>query len=191
MILFLYDTTEGGTPYAKGSIAQLSPEVKVALIQQGNAKDFPVISRSVEILSSSAIATPCISAAVDEVLTSFTIPPRILGVNSILQIEPMWTFTSSANNKILKVKIGGVTVYQAARTTSVKEAPLVVLANRNSVALQIKPYDNSYAFAGLDMPEAYSIDFSVAVNVQIMGQRTNSGDSLRLEYYRVLHFLGV
>jgi hypothetical protein len=127
---------------------------------------------------------------VDEVLTSFTIPAGTLGVNSILQIEPLWTFGGSANNKILKVKIGAVTVYSATRTTSVKEAPLFVLANRNSLSSQIKPYDNAYITAGSGAPEIYTIDFSKSRTVNITGQRANAGDSLTLEYYRILHFIG-
>jgi len=164
--------------------------IETALIANGDAKNFPSVSKPVEVLASSAIAASCTSTGTDEVLASFTINAGILGVNSILQIEPLWTFTSSANNKICKVKIAGATVYSATRTTSVKEAPLIVLANRNSLASQIQPYDNTYVTAGSGGPATYTIDFSVAVTVEITGQRANSGDSLKLEYFRVLHFVG-
>ena len=149
-----------------------------------------IITRPVEVLAGSAVAVSCASSAVDEVLASFTIPAGTMGVNSILQIEPLWTFTTSANNKIVKVKVGGSTVYTATRTTSVKEAPLIVLANRNSLAAQIKPYDDNHVVAGSGTPTTYTIDFSVAVDVEITGQRANSGDALTLEYFRVLHAVG-
>jgi hypothetical protein len=190
MIRLLSDTTISAIRYGKGSLANLAAEIEAELIEKGAAENFPLISRPIEILSGSAVAVSCALTDVDEVLTSFTIPAGTLGVNSILQIEPLWTFGGSVNNKILKVKIGVVTVYSATRTTSVKEAPLFVLANRNSLSSQIKPYDNAYIIAGSGAPEIYTIDFSKNRTVNITGQRANAGDSLTLEYYRILHFIG-
>lgn len=190
MIRFLNDETVAGYRFGKGAIARLDSATEAQLIAAADAENYPLISQPVEVLSSSALAASCVSVAFDEILASFTIPAGILGPNSILQIEPLWTFTNSANNKITKVKVGSSTVYSATRTTSVKEGPLVVLANRNSLASQIQPYDNAYVTAGSGTPATYTIDFSVAVTVQITGQRANSGDALTLEYYRVLHFVG-
>lgn len=151
---------------------------------------YPLVLRPVEILAGSAIAFSCASSAVDEELYTLNILAGTLGVNSVLQIEPLWTFASSANNKICKVVIGGTTVYTATRTTSVKEAPLIVLANRNSLASQIQPYDSAYVTAGSGAPATYTIDFSVNQTLQIIGQRASSGDALTLEYFRILHFVG-
>ena len=150
---------------------------------------YPLIRRPIETLAGSAIGFSCSSTS-EETLDSFLIRAGTLGVNSILQIAPLWTFTNSANNKILKVKIGEVTIYSATRTTSAKEAPLIVLANRNSLVSQIQPYDNGYITAGSGAPSTYTIDFSKNQIVFITGERADSGDSLKLEYYRVLHFVG-
>jgi hypothetical protein len=152
---------------------------------------YPLVTRPIEVLAGSAVASSCVSSAVDEELYTLNILAGTLGVNSVLQIEPLWTFTSSANNKICKVIIGGTTVYTSGnRTTSVKEAPLIVLANRNALNSQIMPYDNNYVTAGSGTPATYAIDFSVNQTLQIIGQRANSGDALTLEYFRVLHFVG-
>lgn len=86
------------------------------------------------------------------------------------QIELLWTFSSSANNKISWSGYG-VTVYSATRTTSVKEAPLIVLANRNSLTSQIQPYDNAYVTAGSDTQQRDTINFANSVTVDITGQR--------------------
>lgn len=190
MIKFLNDETVAGHRYGRGSIALFDSATETELIAAGDAEDYPAVAQPVEVLSSSAVATPCALTAIDEVLASFTIPAGTLGVNSILQIEPLWTFTDSVNNKIVKVKVGGVAVYTATRTTVVKEAPLVVLANRNSLVSQIQPYDNSYVAAGSGVPATYTIDFSVAVDVEITGQRANAADTLALQYFRTLHFVG-
>jgi hypothetical protein len=190
MIRLLNTKTISGQSYPVGSIVNLDSAIESQLVEFGDAKVYPLISRPIEILSGSAVAIACASASFDEILASFLIPAGALGVNSILQIEPLWTFSSSANNKILKVKIGGATVYSATRTTTVKEGPLVVLANRNSLASQFQPYDNNYVTGGSGVPATYTIDFSVNQTLQIMGQRASSGDALTLEYFRVLHFIG-
>ena len=190
MIRLKNDKTVGGMRYGKGTMIDFTPPVESELISTGDAEVYPLVSKPIEVLSGTAVAASSALTAVDEVLGSFNIPAGILGVNSVLQIEPLWTFSSSANNKTLRIKIGGTTVYSAVRTTSIKEAPLFVLANRNSLSQQIKPYDGVYVAAGSIAPETYTINFSVPVTVEITGQRANSGDSLTLEYYRVLHFVG-
>jgi len=151
---------------------------------------YPLVRRPIEILAGSAIGFSSSLTGIDEVLESFLIPAGTLGVNSILQIEPLWTFTNSANNKTLKIRIGSVEIYNATRTTSVKEAPLIILANRNSLASQIQPYDDAYVTAGSGTPATYAIDFSKNQVVFITGTRADSGDTLKLEYYRALHFVG-
>jgi hypothetical protein len=190
MIRFSNDKTVAGHRFGKGTLARFDSATEAQLIAAADAENYPVIFRPVEMLAGSAVAASCASTAFDEVLASFTITAGILGVNSILQIEPLWTFTSSANNKVVKVQLGGATVYNATRTTSVKEAPLIVLANRNSLTSQIQPYDYGYGAAGAGVPATYAIDFSRPVDVEITGQLANSGDSLKLEYFRVLHFVG-
>jgi hypothetical protein len=150
----------------------------------------PVLARPVELLKGSALAVSCTSTGRDEVLESFSISAGTVGVNSILQIEPLWAYTNSVDNKILKVKVGGVTVFSGTRTTSTREAPLIVLANRNSLSSQIRPVDGNYYSSATGAPTTYSIDFSVNVTVELIGQRASSGDTLTLEYFRVMHFIG-
>ena len=93
---------------AMASTSGATGSIRLRGVTQG-----PVIARPIEVLASSAAAVSCASVSVDEVLASFTIAAGVMGVNSILQIEPLWTFPSSANNKILKIKIAGVTVIAA------------------------------------------------------------------------------
>lgn len=149
----------------------------------------PLIRRPIEILAGSAIGFSCSSTS-EEVLDTFLIRAGTLGVNSIIQIEPLWSYTNSANNKILKVRIGGVEVYNVTRTASVKEAPLIVLANRNSLSSQIQVLDSNYIIGGANLPATYAIDFSKNVTVDITGQRASGADTLKLEYFRALHFVG-
>lgn len=150
----------------------------------------PLVARPVEILRSSAIPSSCVGSLYEEELAAFSILSGTLGVNSTLQIEPIWTFPNNANNKILRVYVGAALLYSATRTTSVKEAPLVALANRNSLTSQIQPYDGGYIAAGTVAPATFTIDFSVNQTLRITGQRALTSDALTLEYFRVLHFIG-
>jgi len=180
-----------GFPEQQASLlSELFPEMDRGL-EPDTAGSYRVVSRPMELLHNSAIAVSCASTAVDEVLASFTIPAGTVGANSIIQIEPLWTYTNSATNKILRVKMGGALVYSVTRTTSTMEIPLIVVANRNSLSSQIQPYVDKYETAAASTPATHAIDFSAAVDVEITGQRASSGDTLTLEYYRVLHFLGV
>ena len=74
MIKFLSDKTVSLIRYGAGTIASLPRQVETALIEQGAAENFLVVSRPVEVLSSSAAPVACAWTAVDEVLASFTIP---------------------------------------------------------------------------------------------------------------------
>lgn len=146
--------------------------------------------RPIECIAGNAIQSACAASLnSDEILASFTIPANTLGPNSILQIEPVWSFLSSANNKILRVKVASAIIYDVTRTTSTREGPLIVLANRNSLTSQIIPYDNAYFTAGTGAVVTHGIDFAVNVTVQITGQRA-AAEALALEYFRVLHIIG-
>jgi hypothetical protein len=155
-----------------------------------NDSQIPLVIRPFEGLASSASPKLSVLTGVDEVLDWFTIPAGTLGPKSILQIDPCWTFTNSANAKLLKVMIGTATVYSVSRTASVREAPMIVLANRNSLTSQIMPYDNGYAVASLVPSTSFTIDFGVNNTVAFIGQRANAADTLTLEFYRVMHLVG-
>ncbi|MBN9125992.1 MAG: hypothetical protein J0I90_00165 [Nitrosospira sp.] len=190
MIKFIDTAFVGGTVYRAGQFGEFDQAIELDLINAGDAVNYLAIALPVEVLSSSAVAASCASTNIDEILASFTIKSGVLGPNSILQIEPLWTFTNSANNKIIKVKVAGVTVYNNTRTTVAREAPLIVLANRNSLQSQVQPYDSNYFTSGTGSPQTYAIDFSVNVTVEITGQRANGSEALKLEYFRALHFAG-
>ena len=153
--------------------------------------DYPMVANPVELLSHSSAGFTSALLSVDEVLKSYTIKAGTLGPNSILQIDPLWTFSNSANNKILRVKVGGTTVYDTTRTgTAIKEAPMIVLSNRNSLSSQIRAIDSNYVVSSTSAPQTYTINFANDVVVEFCGNRTSGSDTLKLEYYRILHFVG-
>ena len=159
---------------------------------EGGGVTYSLIQYPVQLLKSSGTAVSSTTTGADDVLASYVIPAGTMGVNSQLQIEPCWDYTSSANNKILKVIVGGVVIFNRTRALFLRDAPLVVLMNKNSLTSQIAPYDNQpgYLAAMSNSSVSYAIDFSVDVTVQITGKRTNAGDTLALSYYRIIHIAG-
>lgn len=191
MIRFIDTAFVQGVLYRGGMLSVFDAATEAALIAVGDAVNFQVISQPVEELSASAVQALCVSTATDEILATGTIPAGTLGPNSTIQIEPVWSFPTSANNKTTKVKFGATTIYTATRTTSVLEAPLIVMANRNSLASQVLPYPSGkYETAGASAVATATLNFAADVTWQITGQRANSGEALALEYYRILHFIG-
>lgn len=169
---------------------QTDSEGKVIGFEGETGNNYPLVFNPIEIIRSSAVKVNCASTAVDEILASFVILTGTLGPRSILQFEPVWSFTNSANNKIVKINIGSTNIYNVTRTTSAKEAPMIVLANRDALNSQVIPYVTTYVIADATAPTTSAIDFSVNQTVTITGQRANGADTLSLEYYRILHFIG-
>lgn len=159
-------------------------------LEQIPGKFIPYVTRPIEILAASAVPVSCSGVGAGEMLASIPISPGVIGPNSIIQIEPFWQFTSSANQKILYIKIGPNEIYAVARTTSSREAPLIILACRNSLSSQIVPIKGNYHTAATGAVDLWSINFSFPQMVEIYGNRANAGDILTLEYYRVLHYVG-
>jgi hypothetical protein len=159
---------------------------------EGGGVTYSLIQYPVQLLKSSGTAVSSTTTGADDVLASYVVPAGTMGVNSQLQIEPCWDHNSSANNKILKVIVGGVTVFTRTRTTSLRDCPLVILMNKNSLTSQIAPYDSQAAYGAIfaNSSATYAIDFSTDVTVQITGQRANAGDTLALSYYRIMHIAG-
>jgi len=189
MIKFIDNAFIGGQTFTAGMMGYFDTATESQLVANGDAVPFPVVVQPVEVLAMSSQPIACSTTGADEALASFTIPAGLMGVNSSLQIEPVWTHANSATNKILKVKIGVTAVYSVTRTTSAREGPLIVLSNRNSLSSQIQPYDSAYLTAGATNPATYTIDFSKTQIIQITGNRAIT-EALTLEYFRILHFVG-
>lgn len=188
MIKFLDAAFIRGQHFTAGMVGDFDAPTEAALIAQGDAEALSAASQPVEVLGVSGVAVACTLSAVDEVLGSCVIPDGVLGPNSVMQIEPLWTYPNSANNKLLKVRIAGVNIYSVTRTTSVREAPLIVLANRGAMTSQIMPYDNAYLTASAVPPTTLAVDLTGNVTIEILGQRASASESLKLEYFRALHF---
>lgn len=119
---------------------------------------------------------------------SRTIPVEFFHPNVTLWVEPFWTYTNNANNKIIRVRVGGQIIHQATATTTNNWYRPTILQWRNSLTAQIARSlgDTSiFANSGNNAP-TYTIDPSSGVLVEVSFQLANIADSATLEVMRII-----
>lgn len=95
-------------------------------------------TRYVVCASGTTVSAP--SDTTEDSLYDCTIPANALGANGSITFTGRFTYTNSANNKILRVRystIGGTAVYQQTNTTSTNQPILpIVIQNKNATNVQ-------------------------------------------------------
>lgn len=142
------------------------------------------------VLGQSSVAVSCTASTSEEVLASVVVPAGAMGPNGRLFISTLWTVTSSANNKNLRTRFGGIsgTIYGSVTATTVACAiDQRIIANRNSESSQVGSPNGTVGGLGAT-PTAVStstVDTSLATTVDITGQKASAGETLTLESYCV------
>jgi len=141
------------------------------------------------VLASSAVAVPHTADTTETVLANISIPANTLGANGILRISAIYTMTNNGNNKIMRVRLGGVggTAFTAITVTAITNYALVSwIQNRNAVNIQVgkDPAQGSYG-SGTGSLVTGAINTTSAQNLVLTGQLGNSADTIQLEAYYV------
>lgn len=143
------------------------------------------------ILGLSGVAVSNTATTAEEVLAIIPIPGGALGLNGIVRITLQWGYTSNANLKTLRVRLGGIggAIFASnapSATNSLRQQ--VQLQNRGSFALQVgAPANQSnggWSSVGA-VPFTATVDTAVAQDLVITGQKASAGDTLTLESYLV------
>lgn len=120
-------------------------------------------------------------------LFSVVIPGGILGVNGVLRVTELWSWTASVNSKIRWVKLGGVPYLvrsYAGGAAGIGEQQCSLLRNRNSQGSQVILGYSTNSFALLTSgtnPKTTAIDTSVDQILSITGQLGDAGETITLE----------
>ena len=111
-----------------------------------------------------------------------------MGPNGILRVTTLWSYTNSANNKTLRVRLGGLsgTAFQANVVTASNIGVMQrTIQNRNSQASQIgfnAANAASYTTVGSGTSVATgSVDTSADQSIVITGQLASAGETVTLE----------
>ena len=138
-------------------------------------------------LGVSGVGVPVTGTTNETTLATIGIPASAMGINGYTRIWTLWTATNSANNKTIRVRLGGSVVFSSVVTTTPNGSTVVEIWNRGALNSQIS--NNSSTGAGLGFTgnawTTTAIDMSVAQNITITGQLANSGETITLEAYTV------
>lgn len=142
------------------------------------------------VIASSALATSVTGTTTETVLGTITIPAGAMGANGWIRATALWSFTSSANNKSLRIRLGGAsgTVYQnITATATLSSMTQRLIMNRNSLSSQVGAAiasANSFGLQSGTLPTS-TINTGVAQDLVFTGQLTNTSEFITLEGYTI------
>jgi len=115
-------------------------------------------------------------------LVTITIPAGLIGSSGKVKLYPLWSVTNNANNKTVRVKLGGSTGYFLQSSGYAQLSNLVIFRNFNSESVQKV---SSGMAAGLGSTTgaftSLTIDTSAATTLTITGQLQVGTDTMTLE----------
>lgn len=138
----------------------------------------------------SGAAVPVTGTTSETTLGSVVIPAGAMGANGIIRVTALFSYTSSGNNKTLRVRLGGLAgtaFHQAISTTSSFHQTMVMIRNRNSVSSQVSaPLISAIAFnTGSAAVGTGSVNTANEQTLVITGQLANNSETITLEAFSV------
>lgn len=143
-------------------------------------------------------ASVSVTGTVDQTeLGTVTLPGGLVSANGILEISSFWTMTNSANNKIIKIKLGqtsdpvtgGSSFVNRTETTILYHQHLCILRCSNSVNAQ-KAISSTIS-TGLGSTTASNFtntyDLSTDKKIFLTGQLANTGETITLRGWRLMY----
>lgn len=142
------------------------------------------------ILAQSAVAQTVTGATTETTLATIAIPAGSMGGNGQFEVITVWSYTNSANNKVLRVKLGATQFTVGTMTTTASSQLYTRVANRNSAASQVAhAAGNAPGFASSSgAVTTGTIDTSTDQNITITGQLALGTESITLESFIVKLF---
>ena len=142
------------------------------------------------VLAASAVAASVTGTTTETALATITLPGGAMGTNGILRVTSIFSYTNSANNKNIRMRLGGSglsgTQLQNVTVSSTSGIMLQrVMQNRNAQNSQVlgaSATNTSYGTFGA-APITSGVDTSSDQPIVLSGQLSNSGETLTLESY--------
>lgn len=140
------------------------------------------------VLQTSAVAIPHPGTITTEhTFVTVTIPAGLLGLNGILEVEAVFSYSNNANTKTFKFHHGAGTFLATSATATASASFMKKVQNRGVANSQIGEAPTSQAPGGTNANAPYTaaIDTSVTSTVTITGQLAVGTDTMTLERYAV------
>lgn len=131
------------------------------------------------------------TAAVTQ-MASITVPGGLMGPNGILEVFHMWTYTNSANNKAIIVRMNGpsgTAFFSRGEQTTTFHQALTIIRNNNSVSAQKGPVISLSGGFGTSTGTESTGAINTGNNFDIYAsaQLTNTGETITLQNIRVVY----
>lgn len=143
------------------------------------------------VLAQSFVAVNGTAVTSEEVYATITVPANALGANGVVEVYSYWGYTNSANNKVTRIRWGGISgdiMRTSTQTTSASVQLWGGWGNRNNTSSQVgymSVSGGSFVTSVVALMTA-TRDTTAAVDIVITGQKASSGETLTLEGYRVI-----
>jgi hypothetical protein len=141
------------------------------------------------VLQQAGTGTSVSSGTSETVLATIRVPARAIGANGTLRVSADWTGTNNANNKWLRVRLGGIggaELQQGDLANAAQASSVCKIQNRNSASSQIGTATTSKSNNTINYWLATgSINTANDQDLVITGQPTVGGDVITLESFLV------
>ena len=146
-------------------------------------------ANSPTILGKSAVAVPLTGTTNETTLATISVPGGSMGLNGQIESILHFTYTSSANNKILRLKLGATTFWQITATTTANYQLYTRICNRNSTSSQVH-FTLSAGTSGFGQSGSAVttgvIDTTADQDITITGQLASAAETIQLESYLII-----
>lgn len=145
-------------------------------------------------LAQSGVAVSLTGTTSETVLATYTLPAKIFGSNANIETVTLWSFTSSADNKQMRIRSGNIsgTIYYFQQTTTNASSQGFSRINANNSTSEQKGWGTGVANASGFGSNASAIVTSsldtvtTSNDILITGQLANSGETLSLMGYTMI-----
>lgn len=140
------------------------------------------------VIQTSAVALPHPGTITTEyTFVSVNIPPAILGLNGILEVEAVFSYSNNANTKTMRFRHGGGAFFSTTATATSSASFLKKIQNRGVANSQLGEAASNQAQGGTNANAPYTatVDTSTTTAVDITGQLAVGTDAMTLERYIV------
>lgn len=153
----------------------------------GNDFNGELAEGKVRVLAKSGVRSSHTGDTNETTLATIPLPGGMLGPNGYLEFDVQWFATDNANNKTLKVKLGGTTLWSVTFASQEQLRINRLLFNRNAENSQVMfalGSINSFAQSPASV-STFAIDTSEDQDLTITAQLADGGDTVAVDCYAV------
>jgi hypothetical protein len=142
------------------------------------------------LLAKSGTSAAVTGTAAETVLATISIPANTIGPNGQMKINAYWTTTSSANNKTIRVRLGGLSgsvIFSAVPTTVANVWSSTILNDANSTSSQFMISEVARGTDSLvaTVSATSAVDMTSSQSLVITGQLSTTSETITLNGYTV------